>query len=51
MLLASSYFGYPLSDTHIVSGAVMGSGLGKRLAQVRWSLARRIVIAVATEDV
>lgn len=45
VLLASSYFGYPLSTTHIVSGAVMGSGIGKRLAAVRWGLAGRIVLA------
>ncbi|HTZ88421.1 MAG TPA: inorganic phosphate transporter [Solirubrobacteraceae bacterium] len=45
VLLASSYFGYPLSTTHIVSGAVVGSGIGRRLSEVRWSLARRIVLA------
>ena len=45
VLLASSYFGYPLSTTHIVSGAVVGSGLGKRLADVRWGLAGRIAFA------
>ena len=45
VLLSSSYFGYPLSTTHIVSGAVLGSGLGKKLADVRWSLAGRIGVA------
>ncbi|HEY1594775.1 MAG TPA: inorganic phosphate transporter [Thermoleophilaceae bacterium] len=45
VLLASSYFGYPLSTTHIVSGAIVGSGLGKRLADVRWGLAGRIALA------
>jgi PiT family inorganic phosphate transporter len=45
VLLASSYFGYPLSTTHIVSGAVVGSGIGKRLAAVRWGLAGRIALA------
>jgi PiT family inorganic phosphate transporter len=45
VLLASSYFGYPLSTTHIVSGAVVGSGVGRRLANVRWGLAGRILIA------
>jgi len=39
VILASSYFGYPLSTTHVVSGAVIGSGLGKRLASVRWGKA------------
>ncbi|HEY2600813.1 MAG TPA: inorganic phosphate transporter [Thermoleophilaceae bacterium] len=45
VLLASSYFGYPLSTTHIVSGAVVGSGIGKRLADVRWGLAGRMALA------
>src|SRR4051812_6356932 len=39
VILASSYFGYPLSTTQVVSGAVIGSGLGKRLASVRWGTA------------
>jgi PiT family inorganic phosphate transporter len=39
VILASSYFGYPLSTTHVVSGAVIGSGLGKRLASVHWGKA------------
>jgi PiT family inorganic phosphate transporter len=39
VILASSYFGYPLSTTHVVGGAVVGSGLGKRLASVHWGKA------------
>ena len=39
VILASSYFGYPLSTTHVVSGAVVGSGIGKRLASVQWGTA------------
>jgi inorganic phosphate transporter, PiT family len=39
VLLASSFFGYPLSTTQVVSGGVLGVGLGKRLASVRWGLA------------
>jgi PiT family inorganic phosphate transporter len=45
VLLASSFFGYPLSTTHIVSGSVLGSGVGKRLAEVRWGVAGRIAFA------
>lgn len=41
VILSSSYFGYPLSTTHVVSGGVIGSGLGKRLASVRWGTAGR----------
>ena len=29
VILASSHFGYPLSTTHVVSGAVTGSGVGR----------------------
>jgi len=43
VILASSHFGYPLSTTHVVSGAVTGSGVGRPGAQVDWSVARRIV--------
>jgi PiT family inorganic phosphate transporter len=39
VLLASSFFGYPLSTTQVVSGGVLGVGVGKRLASVRWGLA------------
>ena len=43
VILVSSHFGYPLSTTHVVSGAVTGSGVGRPAAQVDWSVARRIV--------
>ena len=42
--LATRY-GYPLSTTHVVSGAVMGAGATKRLSAVRWGVAGNIVIA------
>jgi inorganic phosphate transporter, PiT family len=45
VILASTHFGYPLSTTHVVTGSVIGSGLGKRLAQVRWRVAGRMAIA------
>ena len=38
MILASSYYGYPLSTTQVVTGGVMGAGLGKKLASVRWGV-------------
>ncbi len=43
VILASSHFGYPLSTTHVVSGAVTGSGVGRPGASVDWSVAGRIV--------
>ncbi|MFY9849372.1 MAG: inorganic phosphate transporter, partial [Trebonia sp.] len=35
VILASSYYGYPLSTTQVVSGGVLGSGLGKA-SPVHW---------------
>ena len=45
VILASSHFGYPLSTTHTISGAVMGAGAAKRLSAVRWGIAGNIVVA------
>jgi PiT family inorganic phosphate transporter len=42
--LATKY-GYPLSTTHVVSGAVLGAGAVKRLSAVRWGVAGNIVTA------
>ncbi|HYP48344.1 MAG TPA: anion permease [Thermoleophilaceae bacterium] len=45
VILASSHGGFPLSTTHTISGAVIGSGAAKRLSAVRWGVAGNIVIA------
>jgi PiT family inorganic phosphate transporter len=45
VILAASHFGYPLSTTHTISGAVMGAGAAKRLSAVRWGIAGNIVLA------
>ena len=37
--------GYPLSTTHVISGAVLGAGSTRRLSAVRWGLAGTIVVA------
>src|SRR4051812_10881529 len=42
---ASTKYGYPLSTTHVVSGAVMGAGATRRLSAVRWGVAGNIVLA------
>jgi inorganic phosphate transporter, PiT family len=44
-ILASSSLGFPLSTTQVTSGAVVGAGLGKRLASVRWGTVGRIASA------
>jgi PiT family inorganic phosphate transporter len=43
VILASSHAGFPLSTTHVVSGAVAGSGVGRPGAAVNWVVARSIV--------
>jgi PiT family inorganic phosphate transporter len=39
----ATHFGYPLSTTHVISGAVMGAGATRRLSAVRWGIAGNIV--------
>jgi PiT family inorganic phosphate transporter len=45
VIYVSTKYGYPLSTTHVVSGAVMGAGATKRLSAVRWGIAGNIVFA------
>jgi inorganic phosphate transporter, PiT family len=45
VIYGSTRYGYPLSTTHVISGAVMGSGATKRLSAVRWCVAGNIVVA------
>jgi PiT family inorganic phosphate transporter len=45
VILASSHVGFPLSTTHTITGAVIGSGAAKRLSAVRWGVAGNIVVA------
>ena len=45
VIYASTKYGYPLSTTHVVSGAVMGAGATKRLSAVRWGVAGNILMA------
>ena len=44
-ILTSSFFGIPVSTTHVVSGSVMGSGATMGVGSVRWGVARRIIWA------
>ncbi|SCK30441.1 inorganic phosphate transporter, PiT family [Streptomyces sp. WMMB 714] len=43
-ILASSHIGFSLSTTHVCSGAIMGSGVGRKGGVVRWSTAARMVM-------
>ena len=44
-ILSSSFFGFSLSTTQVVSGGVMGAGLGRAGGFVHWSVVRRMVFA------
>jgi PiT family inorganic phosphate transporter len=44
-VLLSSHFGYALSTTHVATGGVLGTGLGKRDTEVRWRVVNRMVLA------
>ncbi len=45
VILASSHLGFALSTTHVATGSILGSGVGKPGAQVRWRVAGRMVAA------
>jgi inorganic phosphate transporter, PiT family len=45
VILSASHVGFPLSTTHVISGAVMGAGAAKRISAVRWGVAGNIVAA------
>jgi len=45
VILISSHLGFALSTTHVATGSILGSGVGKPGAQVRWRIAGRMVLA------
>ena len=45
VLASATYFGMPVSTTHIVCGSVFGVGIAKRLNEVRWPVAQSMVTA------
>ncbi|MGB2696766.1 MAG: inorganic phosphate transporter [Candidatus Zixiibacteriota bacterium] len=45
VIAGMSLFGAPISTTHVISTAIMGSGSSNRLSAVRWGIVRNIVIA------
>jgi PiT family inorganic phosphate transporter len=44
-ILASAHLGFGLSTTHVSTGSILGSGVGREGAQVRWGVARKMVFA------
>ncbi|HUA40775.1 MAG TPA: inorganic phosphate transporter [Streptosporangiaceae bacterium] len=45
VILVSTHFGYSLSTTQVATGSILGCGIGKRGAQVRWNVAGRMATA------
>ncbi|WP_439032427.1 inorganic phosphate transporter [Gordonia terrae] len=48
IILTSSAAGMALSTTQVATGSILGSGVGKKGAQVRWSVAARMAVAWLT---
>ena len=45
VLWATAHYGFPVSTTHTISGAVLGAGASRRLSAVRWGVAGNILLA------
>ncbi|MEG8278058.1 inorganic phosphate transporter [Streptomyces sp. AHA2] len=47
VILTSAHLGFALSTTQVASGSILGAGLGRRVAEVRWGVAGRMAVAWA----
>jgi PiT family inorganic phosphate transporter len=45
VLVATAHLGMPVSTTHVISSAITGVGTSRGVRQVRWGVARAIVLA------
>ncbi|MFJ2635066.1 anion permease [Streptomyces sp. NPDC087422] len=45
VILSSANLGFALSTTQVCSGGILGAGMGRRLAEVRWGTAGRMALA------
>jgi PiT family inorganic phosphate transporter len=45
IIQAASYYGIPLSTTHVITASIMGVGAVKRISGVRWTVVERIIWA------
>jgi PiT family inorganic phosphate transporter len=45
VILVSSHLGFALSTTHVATGSILGSGVGRPGGEVRWGIALRMVVA------
>ena len=44
-IIISSHLGFALSTTHVATGSILGTGLGRKGATVRWGVALRMIVA------
>jgi PiT family inorganic phosphate transporter len=44
-LYVGTHFGFPISTTHVVTGAIMGAGATRRVSAVKWGVAGNILFA------
>lgn len=45
VILLSSHFGYSLSTTHVATGSILGTGIGRKGATVQWGVAGKMFVA------
>jgi PiT family inorganic phosphate transporter len=45
VILTSANLGFALSTTQVCSGGILGAGVGRKLAEVRWGVAGRMALA------
>ena len=45
VLMGTAHFGIPVSTTHVISGSIMGVGTVEKAAEVKWIVARKILLA------
>ena len=45
VILTSSHLGFALSTTHVATGSILGTGMGRKGAEVRWGVALRMVVS------
>ncbi|MGO1681107.1 inorganic phosphate transporter [Corynebacterium variabile] len=48
IILTSAHFGMALSTTHVATGSILGAGVGRPGADVRWGVAGRMAMAWVT---
>lgn len=44
VILSSAALGSPVSTTHVISSAIMGSGAAERINKVRWNIAQEMLV-------